>query len=1047
MIYEFDDDRSEDPEVDLPEIHREEDTTTDLSDISIEKIGRTQPRSNSSPASERDASTAAQSSSKSAPSTSSSSGPSRVDGQPPSRPFLKPKASDDEIAAFFESHAVDDCLPNLHECLAIVDSPRRISLLVQLIENSIPRLILAHQSNRPGSRSPFVPTAGKSSGKINLAEDSIVAWLAGEFPELREMTSAVHELILFEFAIRCRCDLPIDYERLLEIDPSTASDIKNQLARMSKSLSRQYGELQSRPTVERSSDTVAERATGPLGEIPVRIALGSFFLKSHLASGGMGAVYKAIDMRTGAIVALKATRRKDSWSVNRFYEEVRLLSSMRHPNLVEFLEAFHDGDECYFSMRFVHGENLSEWWSSRCCESDAFAQLLAVLYQLGRALLYLHSQGIANGDVKPRNILVDSDGYAVMVDFGLARVAQWESPTLPGSPESKQPIAGTLTYMSAEVRAGGLVTQASDCYSLGCIIGECLDVLETSLANARPNGSTATPSSADRTSLVNRQASLRQLSQTMRSHHIDQRPSIQEVVGEIESLSRGSVNDSRTPGQNATLIGRRQLIDDFVATIVTLPAVQPLVSVYHGTEGLGLTRFTKSAVQIADFPRDPSASPVLCLPVWSFGSRRGLRSPLVTLIQSFISQTLQKIDAPFIQASEFKRIAHAFAQFEELKHHVLPSENPSQSTDNPPNPSDATAKQSVSHPTWSSDVRAEGHLDDPPTTTLALFCWLLSRLSQRMAVLVVIDGWERADGEVLELVREMLAKDAGFRGQLLLCYTGAGLTTDRISDLYSALGDPSYFRSRAIAIKPFGDSAMRILIERLFSSSTALLSQEQQLSNRSIFDLLLAAAAGNPLRLVLIHRLLTRKTSRNLNWAERIERYQEFDLDELKIRQFVRRELKAVELLAVARGNISGNSWQMVSKLDPAELLSLLQRLEEHGWVSQKGKFPDLEIKFEDETVRRKISERMASGQLERRHFRWATLATSEAIPIWETAAHHYELAKRFDEASACWRESVASLLKLGRFEEADRMATRAFDSPRLIATERRRIESLLKEI
>ena len=191
----------------------------------------------------------------------------------------------------------------------------------------------------------------------------------------------------------------------------------------------------------------------------------------HLADGGMSRVFLAEHTRLGSPAVVKVLARDASTQARLcFSAEAELLAEITHPNVVRLL----DFDELPDGRRYLLLEHVSG--TDLCSHLKKHGRLtpvraLGVLRQVGSALDHLHARGVVHRDVKPGNIMVDTEaGDTVkLIDFGIARrLHDHESPELCGV------ISGTPAYMSPEQAAGNEVGPASDRYALGALALELL---------------------------------------------------------------------------------------------------------------------------------------------------------------------------------------------------------------------------------------------------------------------------------------------------------------------------------------------------------------------------------------------------------------------------------------------------------------------------------------------------------------------------------------------------------------------------------------------
>ncbi|MFO0679677.1 MAG: serine/threonine-protein kinase [Polyangiaceae bacterium] len=207
---------------------------------------------------------------------------------------------------------------------------------------------------------------------------------------------------------------------------------------------------------------------------------GQFRLLEKIGSGGMGAVYKALQPAMNRAVAVKILHPKlanRSDLVSRFRREARAMSQLTHPNTVKvFLFGELDDGSLYIVMEFLEGRNLNQ--VLRAEGPLKVERALPILVQAAGALDEAHRNGIIHRDLKPENIFVCQQGglrdYAKVLDFGLAKVT--ERQMQPGSVILTQEgmVFGTPEFMSPEQAQGKTLTPASDIYSLATILYEIL---------------------------------------------------------------------------------------------------------------------------------------------------------------------------------------------------------------------------------------------------------------------------------------------------------------------------------------------------------------------------------------------------------------------------------------------------------------------------------------------------------------------------------------------------------------------------------------------
>jgi len=197
--------------------------------------------------------------------------------------------------------------------------------------------------------------------------------------------------------------------------------------------------------------------------------IGEYEILAELGRGGMATVYLGHDIALDRKVAIKVMSPAlltGEGMVERFKREARTAASLSHPNIIP-IYAVKEGDQIvYFVMKFVEGRPLDSIIKETGQLPIPMAQ--QILQQVGAGLGYAHKRGIIHRDVKPANVMVDTEGWAVVTDFGIAKVTETKGLTMTGA------TVGTPSYMSPEQCAAKELTGASDQYSLGVVAYEML---------------------------------------------------------------------------------------------------------------------------------------------------------------------------------------------------------------------------------------------------------------------------------------------------------------------------------------------------------------------------------------------------------------------------------------------------------------------------------------------------------------------------------------------------------------------------------------------
>jgi serine/threonine-protein kinase len=210
--------------------------------------------------------------------------------------------------------------------------------------------------------------------------------------------------------------------------------------------------------------------------------IGQYKILSHLGAGGMGEVYLAQDERLRRKVALKLlfadVTRNEDW-VLRFEQEAYAASALNHPNIITIYEVGQVADSHFISTEFIDGQTLRQ----RLREQGlTIPETLDIAIQVATALVAAHSAGIIHRDIKPENVMLRSDGYVKVLDFGLAKFTETAShPSNPTDPNAETQhvlntspgvVMGTVSYMSPEQARGTRVDQRTDIFSFGVLLYE-----------------------------------------------------------------------------------------------------------------------------------------------------------------------------------------------------------------------------------------------------------------------------------------------------------------------------------------------------------------------------------------------------------------------------------------------------------------------------------------------------------------------------------------------------------------------------------------------
>ena len=276
---------------------------------------------------------------------------------------------------------------------------------------------------------------------------------------------------------------------------------------------------------------------------------GRYELEELVGSGGMSAVYRAHDRLLERTVALKILHQRygeDAEYVERFRREARAVAQLAHPNIVTVIDRGVEHGRQFIVFEYIEGESLKDVVDRGPLPVGAVVEHGL---EIAHALAYAHQNGLVHRDVKPQNVLLNGDGRAKVMDFGIARSLDVDrGVTQTGT------VLGTSNYIAPEQASGQPVDERSDVYSLGVVLFELLTgevpfVGENFVAVAMQHIHEPAPSVLERR--PDTPPRLAQLVDEMLRKDHELRPTMDEVVMELEALRSPTTSEE-------TLIVRRQ---------------------------------------------------------------------------------------------------------------------------------------------------------------------------------------------------------------------------------------------------------------------------------------------------------------------------------------------------------------------------------------------------------------------------------------------------------------------------------------------------------
>lgn len=328
----------------------------------------------------------------------------------------------------------------------------------------------------------------------------------------------------------------------------------------------------------------------------------------EIGAGGMGVVYEVFDKRRRLGLALKTFPSRPE-GVARFKREFRAVAHLRHPNLVRLYDLGAADDTLYYTMELLRGMDPRDYLGVTATARDtAFDSadeeqavdgrawpeflldprpLAALLAKIAGALQFLHTHGVVHRDLKPDNILVDTQGEPTLLDFGLVLESDDKSKDLEG-------MVGTPAYMAPEQMMGEAMGPPTDMYALGVFLFECLTARlpflgRNTLELLALRISSEAPAPSSLTAQV--PPALEELCVRLLSKDPARRPTAAQVVEELEHAYGARARRGRASAARLPLVGRVSHKESLRATAGRGRGIV----LWPGAAGVGKSRLLREA--------------------------------------------------------------------------------------------------------------------------------------------------------------------------------------------------------------------------------------------------------------------------------------------------------------------------------------------------------------------------------------------------------------------------------------------------------------------
>lgn len=413
--------------------------------------------------------------------------------------------------------------------------------------------------------------------RVKAGQRTCVETYLDQYPELALEPDKVLDLIAAEYELRRRNEADLSQSEYNRRFPAFGQRIAERLQ-------------------------IAERTLGGMLTVPSEAApveVPGYQIIAKLGRGGMGVVYQALESRLDRHVALKFVPPElagDAQRLQRFIREAQTASALNHPHICTVHALGEHAGVPFIVLEFIEGQTLKAHAASK----PGVPAACRLIRQAANALAAAHAAGVVHRDIKPENMMVRSDGYVKVLDFGLARRLPTLAPNVGAASHDTWPgtVVGTVSYMSPEQARGTTLDGASDIFSLGIVLywlvaGEHPFQRDTSfetlhaIANTQP-----TPVSRLNPAVP---AALEGLIEGMLHKDTRLRPTATEVERALTSIIRG-VRATREPSSRR-VVHREHELTALSQSLAAAEAGRGSLVCVTGEPGIGKTTLVEDFLE------------------------------------------------------------------------------------------------------------------------------------------------------------------------------------------------------------------------------------------------------------------------------------------------------------------------------------------------------------------------------------------------------------------------------------------------------------------